>query len=118
MAMREIGPVTTVTVKSSVPVEYFKELRSIADERGIEVGALLLERAQAEPNKPNETKPQPLPRSDYNSVTAAQMLRLRQMNRSVSEIANQYGFSRPKVQRWLLRAEGELRGRLLGRDVA
>jgi len=115
MAMREISPVTTVTVKSSVPVEYFKELRSIADERGIEVGALLLERAQA---KPNKTKPQPLPRSDYNSVIGAQMLRLRQMNRSVNEIANQYGFTRPKVQRWLLRAEGELRGRLLGRDVA
>ena len=113
MAMREISPVTTVTVKVAVPVHLFKELRSIAVERGIEVGALLLEREQAGHNK---TKP--LPRSDYNSVIAAQMLRLRQMNRSVNEIANQYGFTRPKVQRWLLRAEGELRGRLLGRDVA
>jgi len=118
MAMREISPVTTVTVKVAVPVELFKELRSIADERGIEVGQLLLELAQVGLNKPAATKHAPTPRSDYDPVIAAQMLRLHQMNRSVNEISNQYGFSRPKVQRWLLRAEGELRGRLLGRDVA
>ena len=116
MAMREISPVTTVTVKVAVPVHLFKQLNASAHE-GFEVGQMILELAKMGLVKPVKHVPRVGPRSLYTSAVGAKMLRLREMNRSMGEVAAVFGLSRSTAGIWLRRAEAECRERAL-RDVA
>ena len=116
MAMREISPVTTVTVKANVPVAFFKELNASAHD-GYEVGQMLVELAKMGFAKPPKHAPRVGPRSLYTSAVGAKMLHLREMNRSMGEVAAVFGLSRSTAGIWLRRAEAECRERAL-RDVA
>jgi hypothetical protein len=116
MAMREISPVTTVTVKVNVPVHLFKQLNASAHE-GFEVGQMILELAKMGLTKPARHAPHVGSRSRYTSVVGAKMLRLRDLNRSVGEVAAAFGMSTAAAGAWLRRAEAECRERAL-RDAA
>jgi hypothetical protein len=116
MAMREISPVSTVTVKVAVPVHLFKQLNASAHD-GFEVGQMILELAKMGLVKPVRHVPHVGSRSRYTSVVGAKMLRLRDLNRSVGEVAAAFGMSTAAAGAWLRRAEAECRERAL-RDAA
>jgi hypothetical protein len=116
MAMREISPVTTVTVKVAVPIDLFKQLNTSTRD-GLDVGQMLVEIAKKAFAKPEKRPSRYAPRSYYSSEVGVRMLRLREMNRSITEVASAFGLSAKTTGVWLRRAEAECRERAL-RDAA
>ena len=103
-------PARTVTVKVDLPLEFFKQLNTAAGQRDLSVGVMVATLAQIGASK---SVPEQAVRIAFTSEVGREMLRSRERNRSHIEVAAEFGVSRQTVNRWLRRAEAELRAKAL-----